>query len=361
MSRQLIVCCDGTCNEITGDSTNVLRLYRMLSRDQNQLAYYDSGVGTLVDLRALTAWGRYWSKRLDAAIGQTIRDNWVEAYRFLASNYTPGDEIYLFGFSRGAYTVRALAGAIHMCGLPRPELAGQAALAWNIYSNDDDHLPATARFRGGNRFRSYFGVEARTPIHFVGVWDTVSSFGWFNNYRTLPYTFHNPSIEYVRHAVSIDERRALFRENLFKAPELPSPAFKQVWFAGVHCDVGGGYPEEDDVLARHALRWMAREAAAAGLRFDEDRRAELSGSDDTGRPPTVHDSLEGWWRLIEFLPRRRFDENSKRMRLRLWPQYGQPRKIKSKPTIHRSVADLLGSKTGNYRPPNLPPDYEVED
>src|SRR5262245_57442256 len=129
MPKNIVVCCDGTDNEVATDSTNVLRLFRMLERDDRQVAYYDGGVGTLVDPAALSTVRKYFSRRLDAAIGLRVRENVIAAYRFLAQTYQPGDQLYFFGFSRGAYTVRAVAGLIHMLGLVRPELEHLATLA----------------------------------------------------------------------------------------------------------------------------------------------------------------------------------------------------------------------------------------
>src|SRR5262245_66460078 len=135
MPKNIVVCCDGTDNEIATDSTNVLRLFRMLERDHRQVAYYDGGVGTLVDPAAISTVRKYFSRRLDAAIGLRVRENVIAAYRFLARTYEPGDRLYFFGFSRGAYTVRAVAGLIHFLGLVRPELENLATLAWAVYAN----------------------------------------------------------------------------------------------------------------------------------------------------------------------------------------------------------------------------------
>jgi Uncharacterized alpha/beta hydrolase domain (DUF2235) len=122
MPKNIVVCCDGTDCEVATDSTNVLRIFRMLERDQRQVAYYDAGVGTLVDPEAISRWRKFLSRRLDAAIGLRVRENVIAVYRFLAQTYQPDDQIYLFGFSRGAYTVRAVAGMINFLGLVRPEV-----------------------------------------------------------------------------------------------------------------------------------------------------------------------------------------------------------------------------------------------
>src|SRR5260370_30534820 len=150
MPKNIVVCCDGTDNEVAPDSTNVLRLFRMLERARRQVAYYDGGVGTLVDPGALLVFRKYLSRRLDAAIGLRVRENVIAAYRFLARTYQPGDQIYFFGFSRGAYTVRAVSGLIHFLGLLRPELENLAVLAWALYANEGHVSPVSRRFAGGN-------------------------------------------------------------------------------------------------------------------------------------------------------------------------------------------------------------------
>ena len=170
--RNIVVCCDGTDNEVATDSTNVLRLFRMLERDEHQVTFYDAGVGTQVDPEAISVWRKFLSRRLDAAIGLRVRENVIAAYRFLVKTYQPGDQIYLFGFSRGAYTVRAVAGLIRFVGLVRPESENLANLAWAMYGDEAHVYPVARRFRGGNRFNRSFGVMPKPPIHMIGVWDT---------------------------------------------------------------------------------------------------------------------------------------------------------------------------------------------
>jgi uncharacterized protein (DUF2235 family) len=157
--------------------------------------------------------------------------------------------------------------------------------------------------------------------HFVGVWDTVSSVGWIENPLKLPYIADNPDIEIGRHAVAIDERRAFFRNHLWRPSTNPDAEhgpkdLKQVWFPGVHCDVGGGYPEAESGLAKIALEWMLDEAQAAGLLVDPDRRRRLLGQDGSGRfapadpCAAAHESLAGAWHLAEYVPKPHFDRKS---------------------------------------------------
>jgi len=359
--KNIVLCCDGTDNEVATDSTNVLRLFRMLERDERQVAYYDGGVGTLADPAAISIFQRYLSRRLDAAIGLRVRDNVIAAYRFLARTYEPGDQIYFFGFSRGAYTVRAMAGLMHFLGLVRPELENLAPLAWAVYANEAHAYTVSPRFAGGKRFNRCFGVRPKPTIHFVGAWDTVSSFGWFWNYQTLPHTTVNPSIGHFRHALAIDERRACFPESLFRPDEEQQLHCKQVWFAGVHADVGGGYPEKEATLAKVSLVWMLREAEQLGLLINASEREYLLNSKT--KPVTnpcgpIHESLAGFWKAIEYLPRRGWDEPAGRMR---WQglHCGRRRTIQPGSTLHASV--LERQKKLGYAPPNLPAEFGVEE
>jgi uncharacterized protein (DUF2235 family) len=361
MSRNIVVCCDGTDNEVATDSTNVLRLFRMLERDHRQVAYYDGGVGTLVDPAAISVLRKYVSRRLDAAIGLRVRENVIAAYRFLARTYEPGDQIYLFGFSRGAYTVRAVAGLVHFLGLLRPELENLATLAWAVYANEAHIYTVSRRFAGGNRFNRCFGVNPKPEIHFMGVWDTVSSFGWFWNFQTLPHTAVNPSVMHFRHALAMDERRACFPANLFFPREEQLPNCKQVWFAGVHSDVGGGYPEKEATLAKVPLAWMIREAEALGLFISAAARQYLMDSKDKPPPDPcgpVHESLAGFWKAMEYFPRRSWDGAAGRM---CWqgPHCGRRRPIEPGSVLHVSVLDRM--KRLNYSPGNLPKDHRVEE
>jgi uncharacterized protein (DUF2235 family) len=362
LPRNIVVCCDGTDNEVARDSTNVLRLYRMLARDRRQVAYYDPGVGTLVNPFAITRRWKYFARRIDAAIGYRVRDNVVAAYLFLAGNYLPGDSIYLFGFSRGAYTVRALAGMIQFLGLVRPELQNLGGLARALYCNEDQGYGVSERFGGGNRFNAAFGVVPKPMVHFVGVFDTVSSFGWVWDFQTLPFTADNPSVRHIRHALAIDERRACFPANLFVPGEQQRADCKQVWFAGVHADVGGGYPEKEAMLAKVPLTWMLREAEALGLLIDDEERERLMGSKkkpaaDYCSP--IHESLTGlFWKCMEFLPRRNWNNDAKGMRWHA-PNLGRRREIKPDSVIHVSVVERM--RQMGYAPANLPKDYRVEE
>jgi uncharacterized protein (DUF2235 family) len=361
MPKNIVVCCDGTSNEITSDSTNVLRLYRMLVRDEAQVAYYDAGVGTLADPAAISAPRKVFSTKLDAALGLSVREIFCRAYQFLAHTYESGDRIFLFGFSRGAYAVRGVAGAIHFLGLVRPELATLAPLAWTIYSNADHSLSLSRRFGGGKRFKKCFSVHPIARIHFLGAWDTVSSFGWIWNFRTLPNTADNPALDHARQALAIDERRGCFKANLFNPRKLGADqSIKQVWFAGVHSDVGGGYPEEEAALSKVSLEWMAREAQQHGLRIGAAGLEQILGGKRKASPNPLgplHESLSGLWQAMEWLPRRTWNGTKERMAW-VWPNRGRRRFIEENAILHHSVVERM--KHGGYHPPNLPAKFGIE-
>lgn len=355
MSKNVVVCCDGTSNDATSDVTNVLRVYRTLQRDGEQICHYDGGVGTLVDPTKISRWRKFVRRKIDMAIGYSLHDNFCKAYRFLARHYEPGDRIYLFGFSRGAYLVRALAGALYRQHLVRPELESLTEYAWAAYSNEMDDLNERALFRANARFAKFFSV-GEVPIHFLGVFDTVSSFGWIWNYRTLPNTAHNPAVKHVRHAVSIDECRACFRTNLFH-PKDPNQheSCVEVWFPGVHADVGGGYPEEESGLAKISLQWMLHEAEAKELRLDRTIAESLLGAEKgQSRPDALaplHESLIGYWKFLELLPRRTWSVSADAMRWRL-PNWGSRRVPPPGvlPCVHQSAIDRKQAMPDAYKP-----------
>jgi len=341
MPKNIVICCDGTGNEVAGHPTNVLRLYHVLARDPNQVTYYDGGVGTLIDPMSLTTFQKWLRRTLDAAIGHSLRANFCKAYRFLASIYLPGDRIFLFGFSRGAYTARALAGAIYRFGVLRPELADLAEYAWSSFSDELRGLSEDERFAAARRFKNHFAVEDETRVWFVGAFDTVSSLGWFWDYRTLPNTAHNPAVDHIRHALAVDECRTCFGANRFR-PKDPAQhqSLKEVWFPGVHSDVGGGYPDPESGLAKIALRWMLREAEGLGLRVDPSKKDEMLGATGKYSAPDplakLHNSMKGFWKLFELFPRRSWDGAAERMRWRR-PNYWRGRSYGDKPYIHESV------------------------
>jgi uncharacterized protein (DUF2235 family) len=181
---------------------------------------------------------------------------------------------------------------------------------------------------------------------FVGVWDTVSSVGWVENPLKLPYISNNPDIEIGRHAIAIDERRAFFRSHLWQRPADHTRPHgprdvKQVWFPGVHCDVGGGYPESESGLSKVALEWMLDEAEPAGLLVDQNKRLEVLGQTGGGRyvrPDSTakrHESLRGGWHIAEFLPKKHYNLNTGKETRRM--NLYRRRIIPSQALVHRSA------------------------
>jgi uncharacterized protein (DUF2235 family) len=313
--KNVVVCCDGTANEFARDRTNVVKLFYALDHDAaRQIAFYHPGLGTMEPPGALTGFAKRITRLLGKAVGYGLEADVRDAYVFLMNQFEPEDRLYLFGFSRGAYTVRVVASLLHMYGLlPR----GNEALV--PYAIRMMTAEGEERFRLAAQFRDTFARPCKP--WFVGLWDTVSSVGWIDHPLKVPFTANNPDIANGRQAISIDEQRAFFRQNLWRhstpAPgAAPAPAgpqdVKQVWFPGVHCDVGGGYAEAESGLAKVALAWMLAEAHSRGLLLDKMRTDLVLGKSGKGyvAPDTgaaMHQSLTpGWW-PAEFVPKRHFD------------------------------------------------------
>jgi uncharacterized protein (DUF2235 family) len=283
--RRLAVCCDGTWNRSdAANITNIEKIARSVRTDPDgsagteQLVEYVSGVGVgyTVD-RILGGW-----------LGAGVFSNVRAAYRFLALNYADGDEIFLFGFSRGAYTARSVAGMIGAIGLlnRKAMVLGNFGEALARYRNSDrTKNPKDARYKSLEEFRKDC-CHTSTPITFLGVFDTVGALGVPTVLRT-DHQFHDitlgPMVRCARQALAIDEHRRTFAPCLWGVPDdaptavtmtsatgetVTVPRVKQVWFEGVHSDVGGGYPESG--LSDTTLLWMTNQASAAGLVFDQD-------------------------------------------------------------------------------------------
>lgn len=266
MPKNIVLCLDGTWNIPTpsffSDITNVKKIYDFLVKDQSQITYYLSGVGTTLGYRLLGGIAGY-------GIDQKIE----EGYRFLAKHYEDGDQIFLFGFSRGAYTARSIAGLIGKCGLlHQKHVDRQYQMAYKKYRSTG--LKTTDQEMID--FRHQYSREIN--IHFIGVWDTVGELGVptppnkdikFNQ----KFKFHDQNlgrhIKHAYHAVAIDEHRPYFEATLWQPPFAPDQEVQQVWFAGAHADVGGGYKKSKTSWI--ALYWMVHHAGIKGLRFRNER------------------------------------------------------------------------------------------
>lgn len=362
--RNLVICCDGTNNKFGAANTSVVRLVQALDRNpERQRLYYDPGVGTLPEPGTFTRFGKGLSEVWGLAFGTGLTTNVEEAYACLMDLWEPGDRVFLFGFSRGAYTVRVLAGMLHALGLlprgnqnlvpyvmrlfsavrraGRPTEAGGDSSYWKLC--DDFRRTFSRPMHDGDEAR-------RFRTHFLGVWDTVSSVGWVWDPTKFPFTAKNPSIDVVRHAVAIDERRAFFRQNLMNPAD--GQDFREVWFPGVHGDVGGGYPEKDGGLWRPSFEWMTAEAEKAGLLIDAGRARDVMTRTMLASKPwndEQHESLTPLWWPAEFFPKLSWRKELSRRVPRI--NLGKPRRIENGAGLHWSA--LRRIRESSYAPPNL--------
>lgn len=317
MTKRIVVCCDGTWN--TPDEqqhgvrtpTNVSKVALAVaprgSDGIEQATYYHPGVGTTRS-----------DKFAGGAFGVGLSHDVVSAYRYVVATYEPGDELYLFGFSRGAFTARSAAGFIRNCGILRPEHADRIHDAYCLYRNNN---PTTApRGIEATLFRQSYSYDA--AVHFIGVWDTVGALGiplsgipvvdLINRRWQFHDTNLSSTVGNAFQALAIDERRGPFRPTLWtQSPDTPATQrLEQVWFAGVHCDVGGGYL--DHRLSDITLRWMVDRARSCGLGFRPNAFVERGPASPDSNEPIIdaftsiepdilgqlHESRTGFYRLI---------------------------------------------------------------
>lgn len=268
--RRLVLCLDGTWNT-EKSFTNVWRIYVALKRGATQLVYYDQGVGTKT-MESLTG----------GAFGQGLSRNVLRAYLWLTEHYRSEDQIFVIGFSRGAYTARSLVGFLSTCGLLRPDAPVNIEHAFNLYRRPGVTRDSSAAID----LRRRFSLEQQDPlaprVRFLGVFDTVGALGipvaqvpLFEDYRW--HKVHlSPIVANAYHAVAIDEHRELYDVALWRN-RYPHQSVEQRWFTGAHANVGGGY--ERDPLSIRPLEWMQQRAKACGLEFDYDpcRVRDLEG------------------------------------------------------------------------------------
>ncbi|KAG8955026.1 hypothetical protein FRC03_011311 [Tulasnella sp. 419] len=307
--KTLVLCFDGTANEFDATNTNVIKVFSMLDKSDTsqQVVYYQTGIGTYGPPGTITSIGLQIAKILDLAFAWYLGAHVMGGYRFIMDNYESGDRICLFGFSRGAYTARALAGMIYRVGLLPRDNGEHVSFAWKLYENVERELQIqeaenVERWHSLN-FRKTFSREVE--IDFLGIWDTVNSVGLIG--KGLPYTAKNPIVKHVAHAKALDETRAKFR-NKHWAPNISNPnkptdpppqatdwadyaaivkcqaegailkerpesSVEEVWFAGDHADVGGSHTTYKDecALSHIPLRWMVRQAIKhSTIKFDEN-------------------------------------------------------------------------------------------
>jgi uncharacterized protein (DUF2235 family) len=357
LPKNLVLCLDGTGNEFGDSNSNVVKLYATLIQSERQVCYYHPGLGTRGDPNALTKLAKLWTKALGMAFGYGLSRDLADAYSFVMAEYEPGDRLFIFGFSRGAYTARALCGMLYMFGLLRPhqEVLIHYMIRMLRKPNDQE------TFRIAEQFRDTFSLKC--PTYFLGVWDTVSSVGWIYSPVRIPFTQNNPGIQIARHAISTDERRAFYRQNLL-GDGRPGQDFLQAWFAGVHSDVGGSYTESQSGLSKIALRWMVDEARTAGLSLDEAKVRKVLGETDPAyaRPDAaamLHTSLHGAWWALEFFPKRHAVQTPDGKWVKQWElPMAKPRRVPANAVIHPSVEERR-NRVPDYRPANLPPGTAV--
>ncbi|GJJ08046.1 hypothetical protein Clacol_002253 [Clathrus columnatus] len=303
--RTLVLCFDGTDEQF--QNTNVIKLFSLLEKDSDeQLVYYQPGIGTYAAPGVMAGIRKWFAKLADQAVawyldihvmrGSVLPSTFIltcvnclnqvmGGYSFLMQNYRQGDRICLIGFSRGAYTARALAGMVHK--------VKQVGFAYNIYKQT-----GKTNVNLATDFRQTFSKPI--PIDFVGCWDTISSVGLLFS-KHFPFTIGNSSIKYFRHALSLDEHRARFQPNLYhrvspsakaarkdpehssypeKSPTSPGPETDvlEVWFPGCHTDIGGGTTPSPKLgsntpsLSDITLHWMIRQMVITqcGVIFNND-------------------------------------------------------------------------------------------
>lgn len=295
MSKRIAFCADGTWDSAS-KHTNVYKLYKALLTTSDQLPFYDDGVGA--DTRPIET-------VVGGAFGTGIWNKIKEGYTKIAHVYEQDDEVFLFGFSRGAYTARSLAGMIAACGLPtkdfKDELVDTAFDAYRDKPNREEKLKALA---GCNMYKG--------AITMVGVWDTVGSLGIpsvIGAVDPIAYGFLDTSlsscIKNGYHALAIDERRAQFPPTLWTGQPAPGQTLEQVWFTGAHSDVGGGEPDDGPgttALSDITLAWMMSKASAHGLQFDPAVVKQYTMPLD---PEYALDKFHESWKVFCGFPHRR--------------------------------------------------------
>lgn len=362
MAKNIVICCDGTGNQYGDTNSNVVKLYStLIINGVDQIGYYHPGVGTMGSPTSHNKISSAWSTLMGQAFGAGLLANVGDAYRYLMNVYQDGDKVYIFGFSRGAYTARAIAGVLHMFGLLCPGNNGLIPYVVRMYAKrtrDAAGMQHTMTVAKG--FKETFCRHC--PLQLVGVWDTVSSVGWVWDPLQLPYTAQNPDMANGRHAISIDERRCYFNSNLWGA-QLPNQTLKQVWFPGVHSDIGGSYPETESGLSKITLQWMLCEAVSLGLLVDPQRAENVLGRNPadplTAPDPAaaIHNSLTWKWWPMEFLLHPYWDPETKKQKRRI--PLGTRRTIPPNSVLHEAVRLKLQSDR-RYKPTNLPAAFTEE-
>jgi len=345
--RNLVVCSDGTGNTFAQHVSNVSHLVQSadLTSPNQQVVFYDQGIGTTASLvddikRFKTSAdgnrdgliildpprvpvARSLAKLAGLTAGYGLFANLREMYQALAKHHNrETDLVFLMGFSRGAFTVRALAGLLYRCGLPASRFADDdeafSCCFSQAYAAYKPHCEDWARI---DRFRKVYQAED-VAIHFLGIWDTVKSYGGIWP-QSLPHLRYNPIIRNVRHALALNEHRSWFLPTSWGGidrdahlaptirfdPRYERQVVKEVWFVGCHSDIGGGDKEAE--TAKIACRWMLGEATHAGLLLDRHCQNWIFEPDQSNMKPDIHESYgAGWW-LSDLIPRWELDNSTR--------------------------------------------------
>ena len=301
MGKRIAFCADGTWDN-SAKNTNVYKLFKSLTVSADQIPFYDDGVGANGD----PVW-----KLAGGAFGTGLWQKIKDGYTKIAHVYEAGDPLFIFGFSRGAFTARSLAGMIAACGLPTKNFTDDLVeTAFNAYRAKDDRQSLLEKLKDCNMYPA--------KIAMVGVWDTVGSLGIpsvFGGVDPVLYGFLdtglNPAVLNAYHALAIDEKRAQFPPTLWTSQPAPGQTLEQVWFCGVHSDVGGGEPDDAPgatSLSDITLSWMMSKAAALGLQIDTAVQAQYA------TPLAAEyalDTLHTSWNILSGFPRvRSIDKNA---------------------------------------------------
>ncbi len=299
--RQLVLLCDGTSNSVdVGQGTNVLRMLSTLqASDTQQLVFYDPGVGS-PSYAPETTWydkSKQTTQRLmGLAFGKGVFENIAQAYEFLMREYREGDEIYVFGFSRGAFTARALVGMVSAFGLLPEHSTNLLPMLLNVYftHREPQAVALGMQLAHHKRTREVLIKKVREnnipphrldiTVHFVGIWDTVATLGIPPLDQQIPVeasmTYQDAQgqtqpkrFRHVRHALALDEQRVMFKPSVYVDEDRPRDAqhplqqsILQRWFPGVHCDIGGTY-DDNAIISQAAFTWLLQEASDCGLRL----------------------------------------------------------------------------------------------
>jgi uncharacterized protein (DUF2235 family) len=334
--KRIVVCCDGTWNrpdQVHGGevcASNVTKIARCVApvdpHGTQQLVFYDKGVGT----------GRF-DRLLGGAFGLGIERKILDAYQFLIINYESGDELFFLGFSRGAYTVRSIFGLIRNSGLLKPELAHKVADAYALYRRRDDasHPDAVE----SELFRRTYSREPRAK--FIGVWDTVGALGLpvggLLQLINKRWSFHDMTlsswVDNAFQALAIDERRKPFRPSIWdQSANAAGQVIEQVWFAGVHSNVGGSYPKTG--LSDVTLLWMIEKAEGCGLAIDHTSMARINNPQPDALG-TLYNSQTLWYKIAGL------------------GDYIRPIGQAAKESAASTAVDRLKNPPSKYQPPNL--------